>query len=69
MIPLNVKELPAEEKLRIMEAIWDDMRDHYERTPIPPEILELLEERQSRVKRGDAKLLEWDQVKSLIGRG
>lgn len=52
-----------------MEAIWDDMRDHYEEAPISQEVIDLLKERQARVERGEARLLDWDKVKFAIGRG
>ena len=65
----QIKSLPTEEKLRIMEALWEDLRDHYDAAPVPAEILALLHDRQDRVAKGQAKLLEWDQIKSAIGRG
>jgi putative addiction module component (TIGR02574 family) len=65
----EIKALPTEEKVRIMEAIWEDLRDHYESAPIPQETVDLLNERWERVQRGEAKLLDWDQFKSAIGRG
>jgi len=41
-----------------MEAIWEDMRDHYEEAPISQEKIGVLKERQSRVERGESRLLE-----------
>jgi hypothetical protein len=69
MTALQIKALPTEEKLRIMEAIWEDMRDRYENAHVPPEVITLLRHRQERVTKGEAKFLDWDQVKSAIGRG
>jgi len=66
---LDIKSLPTDEKVRIMEAIWDDMREHFEEAPISQEVIDLLRERQARVAHGEAKLLDWDQVKSALGRG
>ena len=65
----EIKTLPADEKVRIMEAIWEDMRGHYEKTPVSPEMIGLLKERRERVERGEARLLDWDKVKFAIGRG
>jgi hypothetical protein len=65
----EIKTLPTDEKFRIMEALWEDMRDHYEEAPISPEVIDLLKERQARVERGEAKILDWDKVKAAIGRG
>jgi len=45
------------------------MRDHYEEAPISQEAFDLSKERQARVNSGEARLLDWDQVKFAIGRG
>jgi len=42
-----------------METIWEDMRHRYEDAPISDEIIGILRERQARVKRGEARLLDW----------
>ncbi len=34
MTTQEIKSLPIDEKVRIMEAIWEDMRGHYEESPI-----------------------------------
>ena len=65
----EIKTLPTEEKLQLMEALWADLRDHYEREEVSPELARLLEERRERVARGEVRLLDWDEVKSGIGRG
>ncbi len=69
MTTQEIRTLPTDEKVRIMEAIWDDMRNHYEESPISQEVIDLLKERQARVEQGVARLLDWDKVKSGIGRG
>jgi hypothetical protein len=69
MTTKEIRILPDEEKVRIMAAIWEDMRDHYEEAPISQEVIDLLKERQARVNSGEAQLLDWDKVKFAIGRG
>jgi hypothetical protein len=69
MITQEIRTLPIDEKVRIMAAIWEDMRDHYEDAPISQDVIDLLEERRSRINRGEAQLLDWDKVKFAIGRG
>jgi len=69
MTTQEIKTLPTDEKVRIMEAIWEDMREHYEEAPISQDVIDLLQERQARVERGEARLLDWDKVKFAIGRG
>lgn len=58
-----------DEKVRIMAAIWEDMLDNYEEAPVSQEVVDLLKARKARVDLGEAQVLEWDQVKSAIGRG
>ena len=64
----EIHQLPIEEKLRIMEALWEDLRDRFERMEISQAHQALLDERRARVQNGTAKLLDWDTVKSTIGR-
>lgn len=68
MTALNVKVLPIEEKIRLMEAIWEDMREQFEKSSFPPDILALLQERQERIRSGESKLLDWNRVKATLGR-
>ncbi len=52
-----------------MEVLWHDLREKFEAAPVSDEIKALLDERRERVARGEARLLDWDQVKSALGRG
>lgn len=69
MTAQEIRTMPTDEKVRLMEAIWEDMRDHYEKSPIFQEVIDVLRERRARVERGEARLLDWDKVKFAIGRG
>ena len=64
----EVKALSVDQKLRMMEAIWEDFRDRFDRMEIPQEQKDLLDERRARVREGKAQLLDWDAVKGTIGR-
>jgi putative addiction module component (TIGR02574 family) len=64
----EIHQLPIEEKFQIMEALWDDLRERFERMEMPQAQKTLLDERRERVQNGAAKLLDWDTVKSTIGR-
>jgi hypothetical protein len=52
-----------------MAAIWEDRHYHYEEAPISQDVIDLLKERQEWVNSGEARLLDWDQVKFAIARG
>ncbi len=64
----DVRALPIELKIQIMEAIWEDFRDRFERSEISPEQKRLLDRRRARVREGAARLLDWDAVKGTLGR-
>ena len=69
MTTQEIRTIPIDEKVRIMATIGEDMRDRYEEAPISQAAIDLLKERQARVNRGEAQLLDWDKVKFAIGRG
>ena len=64
----EVKGLPVHENLQIMEAIWEDFRDRFDRMDIPQQQKDLLHLRRARVREGVAQLLDWESVKGTIGR-
>ncbi|MBI4026990.1 MAG: addiction module protein [Verrucomicrobia bacterium] len=68
MTSAELKELPITEKIQIMEVLWEDLRERFDRMDLPQAHKDLLDQRRSRVEEGTAKLLDWDAVKSTIGR-
>lgn len=64
----EVKALSVDEKIRMMEAIWEDFRERFDRMEIPQGQKDLLDQRRERVREGKAVLLDWDAVKGTIGR-
>lgn len=63
----DVKALPMDQKLQIMEAIWEDFRSRFERLEISQRQKDLLDRRRARVREGAAQLLDWDAVKGTQG--
>ncbi len=64
----EVKALPLAQKMEIMEALWEDLRDRFEQSDVPQRIRDLLDQRRVRVEEGAAQVLDWDTVKSGVGR-
>ena len=64
----DVKALSIDRKIEIMEAIWEDFRDRFDRLEIPQQQKDLLDHRRARVREGTAQLLDWESVKATIGR-
>jgi len=64
----DVRALPVERKIQIMEAIWEDFRERFERSEISPQQKQLLDRRRARVREGAARLLDWDSAKGTLGK-
>lgn len=64
----EVKALSLPEKIQIMEALWEDLRDRFDRGDLPQSHKDLLDQRRALVEKGDSQLHDWDLVKSSIGR-
>lgn len=66
----EITKLSKREKLQIMEVLWDDMRSTIDQaeTDIPMNHKEILDSRKERVQNGEAKLLDWDEVKETVGK-
>ena len=64
----EVRDLPVQSKLQIMEAIWEDFRDRFDQLEMPQGQKDLLDQRRAKVRDGVAQLLDWDSVKGTIGK-
>ena len=66
----EIRRLPLSEKLQMMEALWDDLRDNAEAILVPDWQKKLLDARRRAVDEGRERILDWDQAKhSLGGKG
>jgi hypothetical protein len=63
----DISQLSLREKFQIMEAIWADLRGQIDRLHVPTSHKDLLDLRRTRAASGDARILDWDQVKHTIG--
>ncbi|HOX04726.1 MAG TPA: hypothetical protein P5555_21205 [Candidatus Paceibacterota bacterium] len=65
----EVKTLPLDQKIRIMEAIWEDLRDRFERSDLSPGIKDLLDQRRARHDRQNRQeIMSLDQLKEEAAR-
>ncbi len=64
----DIQRLPIAEKLRIMEAIWEDLRHNADQVSVPQWHRDLLDARRKSVEENREEILDWDQVKDSIGR-
>lgn len=68
MSTIELSRLSLREKHQIMQSIWEDLRTHVDRFEVPQSHKDILDERRRRIESGEAKLLDWDQVKHTIGK-
>jgi len=59
----EIKALPIGRKIQIMEAIWEDFRDRFDRLELSDAQKNLLDRRRARMREGSAQLLDWESVK------
>ena len=65
-ISLPLAEMTVEEKLQVMEAIWDDLSRHAEDVQPPDWHAEALAEREAAIARGEAQFDDWEAAKKKI---
>jgi len=65
-ITLPLKEMTVEEKLQLMEALWDDLCQHADQLPPPAWHAETLAEREAAIGRGEADFEDWEAAKRRI---
>ncbi len=68
MSAIELSQFSLHEKLQIMQQIWEDLSSHVDASEVPQSHRDILDERRRRVSSGEAKLLDWDQVKGTIGK-
>jgi hypothetical protein len=62
----QIHQMPLREKLRVMEAIWDDISREEENLEVPQWHKDLLEERERLIAEGKAKFVDWEEAKQQI---
>jgi hypothetical protein len=59
-LELQLDRMTLEEKLRAMEALWDDLCRREEDVPVPQWHKDLLDERERLVQEGKAQFVDWE---------
>ena len=68
MVGEELRSLPTAEKLRIMETLWNDLRERSDSAPVSQEVQDLLDARRARFRSGVSRIHDWDAVKGQLGR-
>ncbi|MCG2601113.1 MAG: addiction module protein [Achromobacter sp.] len=65
-ISLPLDEMTVEEKLQLMEAIWDDLSRHADEMEPPAWHGKVLKELEAAIERGDETFEDWETAKRRI---
>lgn len=65
-ISLPLKEMTIEEKLQLMEILWDDLSQHADEMQPPAWHAEALAEREAAIERGEEQFEDWEAAKKKI---
>jgi hypothetical protein len=65
-VELEIDRMTLEEKLRAMEALWEDLCRREKNVPVPRWHKDLLDERQRLVEQGKATFQDWEAAKKRI---
>ncbi len=63
---IDIEHLSREEKLRIMEAIWEDLSKDEEHVESPQWHHEALEETDRRRQSGQERVVDWPEAKEEL---
>jgi len=60
---IEIKQLSREEKLRVMEAIWEDLSNEEDQIESPDWHKKALQETERRLSSGQEKIVDWQDAK------
>ncbi len=63
---LEIKQMTREEKLRVMEAIWEDLSSEDQSIQSPVWHESTLRETEQRVQSGKEQTLDWKEAKKEL---
>jgi hypothetical protein len=62
----SIEQMTVAEKLRTMEALWDDLCRREENIPVPQWHRDLLDDRERLIDEGKAVFVDWETAKKRI---
>jgi hypothetical protein len=65
-LPLN--QMTVQEKLALMEILWEDLARTPEAIKFPAWHKQVLGEREARVASGEARFIDWEEAKAAARR-
>ena len=66
--PSWIFSLSPDEKLRLIEELWDDLSANPTNVPVQPEQIDEVERRAEKLKQDPASALTWEDIQRRIRR-
>ena len=63
---IGIKQLSREDKLRVMEAIWEDLSSEDQSIQSPAWHESILQETEQRVQSGQEQTFDWKEAKKEL---
>ena len=64
----EIQKLPRAEKMKLMEALWDDLSRNDEEFESPAWHKTALRDSERLLKSGKARFIDWDEAKKRLRR-
>jgi putative addiction module component (TIGR02574 family) len=60
---IDIEKMTPEERLRLIEDLWESLRAHPADLPLPSSHRDELDKRLDEIDRGDNRTIPWEEVK------
>ena len=64
----HIEAMTLTEKLRMMEALWEDLSSRAADVPVPKWHEDILDERERLLEKGEARFIDWESAKKQIDK-
>ncbi|MDX2038311.1 MAG: addiction module protein [Isosphaeraceae bacterium] len=65
---MEVREWSAEDRLRLIEEVWDDLSGESPRLPLTAELKDLLDRRIAALEADPENVESWEEIKTFVRR-
>ena len=65
-IELPLDKMNVDEKLSVLEQVWEDLQRHEEDLPVPAWHEQVLKLREQRIAEGTSRFIDWTEAKRRI---
>jgi putative addiction module component (TIGR02574 family) len=63
---IDIQKMSPEERLHLIEALWESLRTRPESLPLTPAQREELDRRLDELDRGETETIPWEEVKQRL---